>query len=234
MRKRETFWGMLFILAAILILLGQVGYLEGVNAFSIVIAVIMGGIALSSLMKLNFWGVLFPSAIICIIFSEQWGLEQFTPWPVLFTAFCLSVGLSLIFHRSHHYGWHPHHHNDSSFGKNVINQPDDDNVRCSTSFGECIKYVNSENFQKADIKCSFGTVKVYFDHAQITSGKADIYLDVSFGDIKLYIPSSWSILNDIHVFCGDSEVVTKKNSMEAPIVTIHGNVSFGDVKVYYV
>ena len=236
MRKRETYWGFLFILAAALILLGQFGLLKELNAFSVVISVLLGGIALKSLVNINFWGFLFPIAIICIIFSKEWNIEKFTPWPVLFTAFCLSVGLSLIFGKSHNFGGHSHHHShhDSSFSKNVIDHQDEETVKCTTSFGECIKYVNSDDFKRADIKCSFGATKVYFDHALIPSGKADIYLDVSFGEAKLYIPRTWNIFNDVHVFCGDAGVASKNLNPESPNVTIHGNVSFGDAKIYYV
>lgn len=232
MRRKENFWGLLFILAAVLILLGQFGFLDHVNAFSIVATVFLGGIMIKSLIHLNFWGIFFPAAIICTIFAEQLKLENFTPWPALFTAFCLSVGLSLIFKKSHMFDWHAHH--DSSFAKNVINHHDDNVIKCSTSFGECIKYVNSDDFQNAEIKCSFGSTKVYFDHAQIPSGKADIYLDVSFGDAQLYIPRDWSIINDVHVFLGDTSANSRNISPDAPVVTIHGNVSFGDVKIIYV
>lgn len=232
MKRRETYWGVIFILAAALILLGQFGFLEDINTFSILASVILAGIAIKSLVKMNFWGVLFPAAIICIIFSKQWNIEAFTPWPALFTAFCLSTGLSLIFHKSHDFRWHSHH--NTNFNKNVINQPDDNNVKCSTSFGECIKYVNSDDFQRAEIKCSFGAAKVYFDHATILSGKADIYLDVSFGDVKLYIPSAWNVINDVNVFFGDANLSTRKVDADAPVITVHGNISFGDAKIYYV
>lgn len=234
MKRRETFWGSLFIIAAVLILLNQFSDFEigKLNTFSILASVLLGGIAFKSLFNFNFWGVLFPLAFIGILFNKELGIETFTPWPILFTALCFSIGLSLLIRRPHSFGWHSHH--DSSFGKNVINQPDDNNVRCSTSFGECIKYVNSEDFQKADIKCSFGAAKVYFDHAKVPSGKADIYVDVSFGEAKLYIPSDWTIINDIQVFCGDSDVTNKKMTPDAPVISIHGNVSFGDIKVYYV
>ena len=68
---------------------------------------------------------------------------------------------------------------ENSFSSNVVNEQDGKSIDCTTSFGECIKYVNTENFERANIKCSFGDVKVYFDNAKIPSGRADIYLDVS-------------------------------------------------------
>ena len=89
-------------------------------------------------------------------------------------------------------------------------------------------------FERADIKCSFGEVKVYFDNALIPSGKADIYLDVSFGEAVLYIPKNWKIINNVQVFLGDMEHRSGDIDVNSPEVTIHGNISFGDTKVIFV
>jgi predicted membrane protein len=233
MKKREVFWGLLFIFAAVLIILNQMGYFTaGVSYLDIVATVVLVGIMITSLLHINFWGILFPLAGLCIIYAEEWHITEFTPWPALLTAFLCSIGLSMIFHRPQ--GWHYHTCCDSSFGSNVVNVKDDNVINCSTSFGECIKYVNSDNFEKANIKCSFGDVKVYFDNAQIPSGKADIYLDVSFGDAELFIPKTWKVVNDLHVFLGDAGEKNRNLDATSPVVTIHGNVSFGDAEIFYV
>jgi predicted membrane protein len=107
-------------------------------------------------------------------------------------------------------------------------------VNCSTSFGECIKYVNTENLEKVNIKCSFGEVKVYFDNAKISSGKAEINLDVSFGEVVLFIPKTWNVINKTHVFFGDIKTLSRGASQDFPVVTINGNVNFGDAKIIFV
>jgi len=233
MKKKDVFWGMLFILAAVLIILNQFGLFVGISMFEIVATIILAGITIKSIIKINFWGVLFPLALICIIYAEEWNITEFTPWPALLTALLCSIGFSLIFHRPN--SWVYHSHCDNSFSRNVVNEQDDNVVNCSTSFGESMKYVNSENFERANIKCSFGDVKVYFDNALIPSGKADIYLDVSFGEAVLFIPKTWKIINDVHVFLGDMDQNNRNaGADDSPVVTIHGNVSFGDAKIMYV
>jgi predicted membrane protein len=120
------------------------------------------------------------------------------------------------------------------FSSSVINEQDDTVVNCTTSFGESIKYVNSDAFERANIKCSFGEMKVYFDNALIPSGKADIYLEVSFGEAVLYIPNTWKVINDVHIFLGDMDNHNRTINTDSPVVTIHGNISFGDAKIIYV
>lgn len=231
MRKRNVFWGLLLILTAILIIMNQFGLFLGIGVFDIVLTVVMVGIIILSIRRINFWGILFPLAIIGIIFDQELNITEFTPWPILVTAFLISLGLTLIFNR-----WTPFYFNTFSkndFERTVVNEQDSNVINCSTRFGECIKYVNADNFEKAYINCSFGDVRVYFDNAKIPSGKADIYLNVSFGDAVLYIPSTWKVTSKAHVFFGDLNI--RNNSLvDTPVVTIHGNVNFGEAQIIYV
>lgn len=232
MKKKEVFWGLLFIVAALLIIINQFGFFEELSMFDVVATVILGGIIIKSVMKINFWGILFPLAFLCIIYADIWNITNFTPWPALLTAFLCSLGLSLIFRRPMLWVYHMNHH--SNFGSNMVHDDSNNVVNCETSFGECMKYVSSENFERANIKCSFGEMKVYFDNAKIPSGKADIYLDVSFGDAQLFFPKTWKVVNDVHVFLGDMGERNRDHNADSPVVTIHGNVSFGDAKIYYI
>ena len=232
MKKKGVLWGLLFILAAVLIILNQLGFFAETNMFEIVATVLLSGIIIVSITKINFWGILFPLAFIAIIFDKQLNITEFTPWPALLTALLFSIGLSLIFNR-------PKlgiafMHFDDSFSSNVINEQDDNVINCSTNFGENIKYVNSENFERANIRCSFGETKLYFDNAQIPSGRAEIYVDVSFGEAQLFIPKSWKVVNDIHVFLGDVREMNRNNVTDSPVVTLRGSVNLGDIKIIYV
>lgn len=231
MKRRDVFWGLLFIVAAVLIIVNQFGFFTGISMFDIVLTVILAGIIIKSIMYINFWGILFPLAFLCIIYAKQLDITSFTPWPVLLTALLFSIGLSLIFQK-HCWSHHCFHHNHTC--SSTRSEENDNTVNCYANFGECIKYVNSESFERADIKCSFGTVKAYFDNAQIPSGNADINLDVSFGDCQLYIPRTWKIVNDANVFLGDINENGRTVDSASPIVTLHGNVSFGDAKIIYV
>lgn len=232
MKKKELFWGLFFILAAVLIIINQFGFFVEVSMFQLIATVILVGIIIKSIMYINFWGILFPSAVICILYAEEWDITNFTPWPALFTAFLLSLGLSLIFKRKGLYVYNCH--SNKEFSENVVDEHDDNIINCAISFGETIKYVNSDNFEKAYIKSSFGEVKVYFDNAHIPSGKADINLDVSFGEAQIFIPKSWKVVNCVQVFFGEMGVMNNNTDSTSPVVTIHGNVSFGDAKIIYV
>ena len=97
MRERNIFWGILFVLGAIGLVIGKMGFLSDVNPFSLGFSVILGAIIIDSLFRLNYAGILFPIAFLCIIYDKQLGITALTPWTVLIAALFGSIGLSMIF-----------------------------------------------------------------------------------------------------------------------------------------
>lgn len=228
MKKKDVFIGLMFILAAVLVILSRFGVINGFSLFDIFVTVILAAVFLKSLVRLNFYGIFFPAAFICIIYDDQLNITKFTPWPALLTALLLSIGFSLIFNRSRRsYG-------SNHFSDVKIDEQNSNSIYCSTVFGNCIKYINSPDFKKADIKTSFGDIKMYFDNARIVSGKADIYLNVAFGDVELYIPGDWKVVNNTHKLFGDINISDRSSDSDSPELILHGNISFGDVNIIYV
>lgn len=230
MRKKDIFWGLIFILAAVFVVLNQFGYIKGIGLFDIAVTVILAGILIKNILQLNFYGIFFPVALILIIYDEQLKITKFTPWPALLTALLLSIGFSLIFKhpRKHHIVFY----NDLNHDPEI---EDKNTVYCSTLFGDCIKYVNSSDFKNASIKTTFGDVKIYFDKALVPSKRAEIYLNVNFGDVNLYLPRNWKILNDTHNFLGDMNISDGYEYNESSVeISLTGNIFFGNVNIIYV
>ena len=103
-----------------------------------------------------------------------------------------------------------------------------------TSFGEGIKYVNSENFESADLRCSFGELKVFFDNAVILNQQAVIQVDVAFGSAQLFIPRTWRVENSVRTAFGDVEERGRNESTGVPSVKLIGKVSFGSIDITYI
>lgn len=235
MKFRNWFWGLFFIVAAIAVILNQLGYFTGVGLFSLVITIFMIPIIIKSCTHLNFSGILFPLAILGIIYAEPLGITALTPWPILLVALLGSIGLSFIFGSFHG------HHFCSCDGRahledyeEVIDVQDDSIITHKVSFGASVKYVNSDNFKKANLSCSFGGLKVYFDNAKLSETGAEIYIDNSFGGTELYIPKTWKVLNKVSTSLGAVEEKGKVVEKEGPIVTLKGKVSFGAIEIHYI
>ncbi|GAA0079256.1 membrane protein [Clostridium sp. CTA-5] len=232
MKKERIFWGALFILAGIFLIISKLGYLPDVNVFSLLLTVFLAAVIVKSLRRLNFSGILFPSAFICIIYDKQLGITAITPWTVLLAALFGSIGLSMIFHK--HIKWSNHHHNYQEYEFEKIDVEDESNVRFKNSFGASIKYINTDKFEQGDFDCSFGAMKIYFDNAVMSNKNAIVRLNASFSGIELYIPKTWNIDDKTNVFLGSVNEKNRNNQTTTNNLTLVGDVSFSGVEIIYV
>lgn len=237
MKHRNLFWGLFFILAAVLIILQQLGLLIGVNLLSLIITLLLIPIIVKSISHGHFAGILFPVAIIGILYSKQLGIENFVPWPILGVALFLSIGLSFIF--PHHRKWNcceDRKQCDKEEGfTEIIDGPDDSEVNLYTKFGASVKYINSQNLNKVNLDCSFGAMKVYFDNSKIEGNEAIVDLNVDFAGIELYIPKEWKVQNNIDTMLGGvDEKGHKEDKKDAKQLILKGKISFSGIEIIYV
>lgn len=232
-RRSDMLVGLFFIVAAILIIVNEVGGYWEISIVKSVVAVILAGIMIKSLLKCSFGGILFPLAFIIILFDEELHLESITPVPVILTAILGTIGLNMVFknHKWNHWtNWSEHHEFEDSVeedNSNVINS--------SVKFSSSTKYITSEDFKKGNFRCSFGDMKVYFDKAMIQGDNATITVDLSFGSMQLYIPRTWNVKYDVSTSFADVDVKNRPGyNAETPVVTINGSASFGGIDIFYV
>ena len=122
--KFRWFWGLFFIVGAALIIVNQLGCLTGISLFSLICTLLLIPIIIKSIAYRSFAGILFPIALLGIIYAEPLGITALSPWPLLAAALFGSIGLSLIFHKSHHkYNYDQKEGNPENFDQ-VINSPD--------------------------------------------------------------------------------------------------------------
>lgn len=236
MKKGRIFWGLFFIGAAVFLIVSRLGFLGNFGFWSLIMAVFFIACLLKSIASKSISGILFSLAFLCIVFDEQLGIEALTPWTVLGAALLGSIGCSFFYHPKPDYKNHNHdqmrHH--GSVRPETVETAEGTQMNFEVTFAGSIKYVNSDDFRSADLKCSFGSLKVYFDNALIQNGNAIINLDVSFGGVELYIPKTWKVINNTDaVFGGINEKNATGNS-SVPSVTLNGRIRFGGVEIIYV
>jgi predicted membrane protein len=232
MKKSTIIWGLLFLLAGAAIIAKGLGFFSEVNILMIVGTVVLGAIMIFSAIKLNFFGVLFPLAFLSIIYDELIGITAITPWTVLIAALLGSVGLTLIFRKNicSKKCWNDHDFEQMDY----IDVEDEGHIRYQTSFGSGTKYINSDEFEQADLYCKFGGMKVYFDKAVLYKGAGIIKVNVSFSGVELYIPKEWTVVNNVKVSMGAVEEKNNSNADADKTVSLVGEVSFGAVEIIYV
>jgi len=223
MKRRRILGGSFLILGGIALIINRLGYLPYIDFFTISLICII----IKSALEVDFSGILFSIAFLCIIYDKQLGITAITPWTVLIAALLGSIGLSMVFNRYPKWA-----HSKTKF--NTIDTEDESHIKLKTSFAGSIKYINTDKFEQADLKCSFGAMKVYFDNAILHEGKGLVNIESSFCGIELYIPRNWTVEDVSTISCG---VMTEKNRNEGTsdnILTICGNINFSEVEITYI
>lgn len=235
MRKEKIFWGVFFIAAAIFLIVSNFGLLPNIGIFKLIVTVFLASILIKSIVKVNFGGILFPLAFICMLYDHELGITAITPWPVLGAAILGTIGLSMLFRgrRKNWYYYEGEKKSREEFEK-IINEEDGNRVFFRNRFGASTKYINSDNFEFAQLESSFGGMKVYFDNAVIQKGNATVQMDVNFSGVEMYIPSTWTVINQLHSTFGGVEEKGKNNSTGMPTLTLLGDVEFSGVTIIYV
>ena len=220
MNKKNIVWGLIFIMAAILVVCGAFGILG--NPVNLIITVLLIPIIISNVVHLAYPGIFFPLAIIAILYDDYLGIQALTPWPVLFIALFLSIGLSFLFPKYKH------------FYKHSGEESDDSVINLSAKFGGSVKYVNTNQLQEVNIDCAFSGMKVYFDHADIAGEKASVNVRLSFSGLELYMPNNWSVVDNLGCTLGGVERRGTASETTDKTLVLNGSVSFSGVTIIYV
>lgn len=229
MKRKNIFWGLFFIISAVLIILNQFDLLPSINIFKLMITLLLIPVILYSIKIRCFSTAIFSLAIICIMFDEVLGIENLTPWPILGVALFLSIGLSFIF---------PHKHTDGSvhYEKNWQNEASEDSdENVNLAFGGISKYINSQNLKKVNVNCKFGGAKIFFDKAEIEGNEAIMNVDIDFCGIEMYVPKAWAVKKDVDFIIGGiDEKGLKGQSTGGKVLTIKGRAKFAGITIIYI
>jgi len=228
MKDGRLFGGLFLIACGISLIISKLGHFLYIDLFTVFLIYII----IKSALEVDFSGILFSIAFLCIIYDKQLGITAITPWTVLIAALLGSIGLSMIFNKYPKWvrrkiNWDP-----SKF--NTIDTEDESHIKLKTSFAGSIKYINTDKFEQADLKCNFGAMKVYFDNAILHEGKGFISIESTFSGIELYIPRNWTVEDVSTTFFGSISEKNRNEGTSDNILTICGDISFSGVDIIYI
>lgn len=234
MKTKNLFWGLFFILAAVLIVLDNVtvdGLKFGVTQSLITICLVV--VMMKSIPHCFWPGILYPLGVLYLICSRYIYILSLNPlsvWQVLLIATLGCIGLSFLFPSGKHR--HGNHRNFpmKSAQDDVL---EGEQVYVRNSFGETTRYIKSTNLESANLENQFGELQVYFDEVKRNETSVEICVNNSFGEMILYIPKEWKVENRIgKTLASVAECGTP--GKEGSIVTLTGSVSFGEVRIIYI
>ena len=107
------------------------------------------------------------------------------------------------------------------------------NVDVNIRLGSTIRYIQSQNFQRATVNMMIGEAKLYFDQAIIIDDPAVVEIYGNIGEIDLYFPKTWDVQTHFDTFIGDLEekgISTKTG----PVVHLIGHLQSGEITIHYI
>ena len=226
MKKSRLFWGTLFIVVAILLIVTQLGIINiQISMLDLLLTIFFGVSAIWSLFHKRITGFLFSIAFLAIIYDKPLGIEAITPWTVLLATTLLSIGCHILFQPRK-----THKHDYELFED--IETINDEKIKAETYFGTTIKYINTSHLKSASIKNICGMMKVYFDHADIQEQEATLELNVSCAMLDLYVPKTWYIIDQTDGIFSSIDYKNKDGDTITHKIILKGKVNLSEVKIY--
>jgi len=237
MRFSKLIWGTFLLLAAALIVFSQIGGFVEIGVGSVIVAVLALAFIVQCLAHLHIAPLPIPIAVLYVIFQAPLDLPYIKIWALILAAVLTSMGLAVLFPKRHrrydcenkHYGQTKDNYRKCS-AESVDN---DNNPSVIVNFGSVNRRLNADSLETARLSCNFGALKIFFDQAQLSPGGAEAVLSCSFGNIELFVPKHWRVVDKMSCTLGDVCVSkgfagTTENS---PKLTLTGSVSLGGVEV---
>ena len=234
---KNVYWGVLLLLGAAALVVGKLGYLEGIGVWSIIFSVCLVGFLIDGLVNRSFGEILFSLAFLIIVNDELLNLEAVTPWPVLGAAFLGTIGLNLLF---------PRFKKKGRFVKVTMGGKDydgtepvseekwnGDSVSYENAFGGSVKYPSGE-ISHIDAANAFGSLQIYFTDAIPRGGSVTVDVETAFGSMVLYVPSSWRVVLSTENAFGSTREHGSCNPAGDVVLFIRGEVTFGSLQIKYI
>ncbi|MFA6309336.1 MAG: hypothetical protein WC677_06310 [Clostridia bacterium] len=235
MKSKNWFWGLFFVITAAFIVAGQVVSFGEIGVFHILATAVLAALMIMSLFKLNYFGIFVPAALLYILFWKPLGLVFIAPWILILSGVLASIGFSVLFHKHSKKQCHKWSNGKENFNA-TSESIDDNNPHAKINFGSSIKYIHADNLQKGEFSVSFGSLEVFFDQAKLSPEGAEIFLECSFGSIKLFVPKNWKVVSKLHTNLGgvENDIRLSKPDENSPQLTISGNVQLGGIEITYI
>lgn len=250
MKKRHIFWGVFFVLAAVLVIASQFGFFGRVGAWSIILGVLLIAWLIHGIFRISFIEITLPLALLYLVFQKPLKLFYLSPWLLILAAVLLGIGLSMLIRKRRRPPW-THGESGGQAWENTGGAPghgglhpetgiavnDDDSYPAArVSFGATSRYLHAQNLVRGEFSASFGAMEIYFDQTKLAPAGADVFLECSFGSIRLFVPRGWEVNDNVTATLGTVQNDVRHAHAEEglPPLNLSGSVSFGSIEVIYV
>ncbi|MBE5853591.1 MAG: hypothetical protein E7299_11710 [Lachnospiraceae bacterium] len=237
--RKNILWGVIFLLAAVALVVKKLGYLQGMGFWSILFSVFLLGTLINGIVTKSWGKILFSAAFFIIVNDQILHLESLTPWTVLIVACLGTIGLDILFPMKHKRIGKSYF--KDSVAVHIWEQKDEqmitkegEVIQQDVVFGSTVKYIKSKELRGINADCVFGELSIYLTEVELKNHRAKIRTDVVFGNVHVYVPAGWAVSTNMSTVCGKVSFSGTDASNGEDKVLICGDVVFGEMCIHYV
>ena len=239
MRFHRFFWGIIFILGAVFLIISHKSDIlpQGITTWMILGGVLFLYILAESIRKLEFFGIFVSLGGLYWLFADYFEIYKMPIWTLIGAVVLLGIGASILFGsglKKRYRKFYSHHgKNECDFTVKETKNIDSDDVYKRTSFGTSNVNINSKNLKKAEFSCFAGEMNICCKDANPDPEGALFKADCLMGSMKLYIPKTWRVNENIDVVLGNAKETNKDSGAQGPLVLVTGTVKMGEIEIIY-
>lgn len=232
---KRIYWGLVFVAAAVFIILKMMGvnlgFVATLPVTDVVLAVLVLSVAVVSAVKLNLWAIPFELAVVFMLFENEiaaaTGLGSdgniINNWLLLLCALLLSIGISLLFRPF--IRLNPFR---DKFG-NKLNDKHAHHLHEHT-FGSTEKYIDCAVFENEYYMSRLGECDIYFQNIDSYKGNGRLCVDNRMGEMTIHVPSAWNVVIEIDSSMGELNL-PKTNNPDGLLLTVTGTNRMGEMSI---
>jgi len=236
MKMSKWFWGIGFIVAAVLILLDGTGLLlplshslGGVSILSVFLGLLLVAFIITRLIKGRVASIFFPLAFLFLLFEKnlafvcRWPTNLINNWLVLLIALLLTIGVAILFPRG----------GRRRIAYRTVSRFETYGNQAECSLGASTVYVDCATMSPCNIENSLGSCRVHFENPNMYAGSGVLYVENNLGSMVIYVPSSWEVKASVENNLG-SVSIPPSPVTGGPELSIRGENNLGSLTIKYI
>lgn len=222
MKTNKLFWGLAFIVAAIILIIEAIGekiLIFGISSGRILLGALLVYLLIDGIVGKKLINILFSIAFLFMVFEPYIARLVKYPsdniisnWLVLLCTLLIYTGIKIIF---------------SSGKKNTSDKEHRQNFA-----GVTTKYIDCADFKEACVVNKLAQTNVFFDNIDRYEGGATLRVENKMGLTVIHLPVSWYIVCDISNHMGRVDLPSCGNP-EGKVLNITGFSRIGDVRIVF-
>ena len=218
---KRIYWGVLLVVAAVLLLLGSfgvnLGFIGSLPLFPMLVLVLVIGICIGLAADRTWAALPFPLAIGFFFIEKDLAEYLGKPdgdlvsnWLVLGCAVLLSIGIALLVP------------NRIGRGKTTEKRR-----MCSAT-----KYIDCRNFHEYSYWLRMGEGQIYFENAADYAGGGTLKVSSKMAELTINVPRGWTVSTDIATSIGETQLPGEIFT-GGPVLNIVGENKMGELVIRY-